>query len=109
MTDDQIEAAAEAMCRDIAGMSWAEAPETVRGYLRRLARAALEAAERVSWSSDMDAAPHDELLMLGWHDKRDGWVTAIDCASWGWQTVTVSNRSRHSWATHWRPIPESPQ
>ena len=60
MTDERVDAAAEAMCRDIAGMPWNDAPEPVRGYLRRLARAALEAAERVApkdrWYSDEESS-----------------------------------------------------
>ena len=99
-TDEQIEAAAAAYDDALMGA----------GDSHRLSiRAALEAAERVAWCDDMSRAPHDELLILGWNDKRDGWVTAIDCASWGWQTATASNRSRHSWATHWRSLPDPPQ
>ena len=70
MTDPQIEAAAEAMCRDIAGMPWAEAPETVRGYLRRLARAALKAAEAVAWQPIADA-PDDRQVAV-WCPAREG-------------------------------------
>ena len=108
-TDEQIKAAANVLAGNLFGQTLSQVPCSVVPSLLSLARAALEAAERVAWCDDMSRAPHDELLILGWNDKRDGWVTAIDCASWGWQTATASNRSRHSWATHWRSLPEPPQ
>ena len=88
ITDAMIEAAGQ----EIHGVGW----------MRR----ALEAAERAAWQP-VETAPHNEAVILGWM-YNGKWEIDVHEYSWGLSNSVASNLSRHSYATHWRPIPEPP-
>lgn len=71
-------------------------------------RAALEAALAEMWQ-DIEGAPHNQLVILGWNDWRDGhWISDVGYASMGTRTDAGSSISHHGSATHWMPLPPPP-
>lgn len=59
---------------------------------------------------EIESAPHDVTVLLGWHDWRDSaWIMEVGRASWDSRSVSgYSNMSRHGSATHWMPLPAAP-
>ena len=87
------------------------AEKTVR-RVRRKARIALEAAladHVVGWR-DIESAPDNNSVLLGWFDWRDGqWCTEVGAATTGQRFENgYSNVSKHGSATHWTPLPAAP-
>lgn len=59
---------------------------------------------------EIESAPHDVEVLLGWNHWRDDyWVMETGKASWGSRFKGGdSNMSRHGSATHWMPLPAAP-
>lgn len=61
----------------------------------------------------IETAPHNQTVILGWFDWRDGqWCREIGPASWGTRVGAASNMSGHGSAKYWLPldvIPAAPQ
>jgi hypothetical protein len=80
---------------------------------RECLRKAIEAYERVRAESawqPIETAPHEELVMLGWHDARIAdWCWEVAMASWGKRNeLGYSNVGMHGEATHWKPLDQPP-
>lgn len=81
---------------------------TKREQFTRLEKeiAALKAElARFEWR-DISEAPHEVLLLVGWHDRTfDEWTCEVAMASWGKRSDNGhSNLSWHGLATHFIPL-----
>lgn len=60
----------------------------------------------------IETAPHNKEVLLYCPDlgcPTNKERIELGYASHGWKNERVSNISRHSWATHWQPLPQPPQ
>lgn len=61
--------------------------------------------DKAKWQP-IESAPHDIKVLLAHFDSyKDEWVIEADYASQG----RVGQRSFHSFATHWMPLPDAPE
>lgn len=68
------------------------------------------AEEKQRWRDDMENAPHNCSVLLGWRDWRDGrWCMEVGAASTGRRVGDSSSVSRHGSATHWMHLPAAPK
>lgn len=69
-------------------------------------------ADMVMQWRDISTAPHNQIVLLyspGTGCESNPPRIECDYASHGWQNEIASNLSRHGWATHWMPLPPTPQ
>jgi len=86
-----------------------------RVYARRVADDTLPAIDAAlalpgggGWRP-IEVAPHGDDVLLGWYDANGQWRMELRPYSTGWSRDGVSTMSRHSWATHWMPLPFPPR
>ena len=118
-TDAMVEAAAQAMWeRANSDLGWEPAKakattDIVFGHIVQWtlddACAALIAAERAAWSSDMEAAPHETELLL-WTPATEHTEAKFEAgwASGGKRVGGYSSVWRHGSAKAWRHLPHTP-
>lgn len=83
---------------------------TAGSRIRKLEARVAELEEKQRWRDDMENAPHNCSVLLGWRDWRDGsWCMEVGAASTGRRVGDSSSVSWHGSATHWMRRPEPPE
>lgn len=104
MTDKAIEAAIDEVIRQEPTLLLLH-----RNITMKVCKIAIQAYEAAKWQP-IGSAPHEELVLLGWHDKTlDEWACEVAMASFGKYTTAGSNRSYHGLATHFQHLPTPPK
>lgn len=103
VTDKQVEAALRQM---FAGNEFLDSPHMLKLSAAERMRAALIAAEAAAWEP-IESAPHNQQVLLYCPDR--GCPTNPERIELGYASFGYGSKSHHSWATHWRLLPQPPK